>query len=194
VIVERLGDRALRIELGPGLDARRLLVRLRALPGAIDAYATETHACVVFDRDPPSIEGALTGDDVALPPPRTHVIEVVYDGEDLEEAAALAGLDREALIARHAAPEYVVSFVGFLPGFAYLRGLDPALAAVPRRNVPRPRVPAGALGLAGGFTAVYPWATPGGWRLIGRAPGFRPLDGDRVRLRAGDRVRFMRIG
>jgi UPF0271 protein len=197
MIVERYGDRALRIELVAGIDRRALLAHLRALPGARDAHATETHACVCFDRDPPELRGdglATAIGESVLPPPRLHRIGIVYDGDDLDEAAALAGLDREAFIALHLGGEYVVSYLGFLPGFAYLRGLDPALASIPRRSSPRPRVPAGAVGIAGGYTAIYPWATPGGWRLIGRAPGFSPLEGDHVRLRAGDRVKFDRIG
>ena len=73
------------------------------------------------------------------------------------------------MIERHAGADYLVYFLGFLPGFPYLGGLDPALAT-PRRATPRPRVPAGAVGIAGAQTGVYPMETPGGWQIIGRTP------------------------
>jgi 5-oxoprolinase (ATP-hydrolysing) subunit B len=95
------------------------------------------------------------------------VLDVHYDGADLDSTAAELGLDADALVRRHAAGHYVVAFCGFAPGFAYLRGLDPALQ-VPRLAEPRTRVPAGSVGIAGEFTGVYPRESPGGWRLLGR--------------------------
>ena len=102
----------------------------------------------------------------------------------------MLGCTRAEVIRLHAAGTYVARFVGFAPGFAYLRGLDPALSAVPRRPRPRPRVEAGAVAIAGGFSAVYPFPTAGGWNLLGRAPGFAPFDGERALISAGDVVRF----
>ena len=93
-------------------------------------------------------------------------IPVRYDGEDLVEMADHLGLSVEELVRRHAASVWQVAFTGFAPGFAYLSGGDPVFN-VPRRASPRPRIPAGAVGLAGTFSAVYPRATPGGWQLIG---------------------------
>jgi KipI family sensor histidine kinase inhibitor len=95
------------------------------------------------------------------------VIEVVYDGDDLSEVAELTGLTTAQLIDAHTAKPWIVGFCGFAPGFAYLVGGDPRLA-VPRRSDPRPSVPAGAVGLAGEFTGIYPRRSPGGWQLIGR--------------------------
>ncbi|WIY05415.1 allophanate hydrolase subunit 1 [Amycolatopsis mongoliensis] len=95
------------------------------------------------------------------------VIPVVYDGEDLADVAADAGLSVSSLIARHSGGSYVSAFCGFAPGFAYLSGLDPALH-VPRRPTPRTRIPAGSVAIAGEYSAVYPSASPGGWRLLGR--------------------------
>jgi inhibitor of KinA len=94
----------------------------------------------------------------------------------------------------HTSVTYLVYFVGFVPGFAYLGELPEALAT-PRLAVPRKSVPAGTVGIAGNQTGVYPFATPGGWRLIGRTPFamFRP---DRIGMSAlslGDRVRFVSI-
>ncbi len=128
---------------------------------------------------------------------------MVYDGPDLGAVAELTGLGQDEVIARHAGGEYLVGWLGFSPGFGYLTGLDPALH-VPRRETPRTSVPAGSVAIAGPLAAVYPSASPGGWRLLGRttarlwderreppaalAPGqpvrFRPVDeaGDPVDL------------
>ena len=93
-------------------------------------------------------------------------IPVDYSGEDLDEVAQMLGLSRDEVIRRHTGSEYSVAFTGFAPGFAYLSGGDPGLN-VPRRSTPRTRIPAGAVGLAGPFSAVYPQASPGGWQIIG---------------------------
>jgi KipI family sensor histidine kinase inhibitor len=125
-------------------------------------------------------------------------IPVCYGGEqgpDLPELSARAGLTGDELARRHAAGEYRVAFLGFAPGFAYLTGLDPALAAA-RLPTPRPRVPAGSVAIGGPYTGVYPSATPGGWRLIGRAP-IRLFDEEAdppALLSPGDRIRFEPIG
>jgi KipI family sensor histidine kinase inhibitor len=95
-------------------------------------------------------------------------IDVCYDGPDLADVATLTGLSVPEVIARHQAAEYQVGWLGFAPGFAYLTGLDQLLAAVPRLDSPRLRVPAGSVAIAGGLAAVYPAESPGGWRLIGR--------------------------
>ena len=118
-------------------------------------------------------------------------IPMRYDGEDLAEVAALAGLAVDEVIHRHQRSEFVVAFCGFAPGFAYLIGGDPALQ-VPRRPTPRPQVPAGSVALGGVYCGVYPRATPGGWRLIGTTDA-RMWDVDRdppALLTPGTRVRF----
>lgn len=118
-------------------------------------------------------------------------IPMRYDGEDLAEVAALAGLDVAEVVRRHQASEFAVAFCGFAPGFAYLIGGDPALQ-VPRRQTPRPQVPAGSVALGGVYCGVYPQASPGGWRLIGTT-GTKMWDADRdppALLTPGTRVRF----
>ncbi|WP_372670386.1 5-oxoprolinase subunit B family protein [Amycolatopsis kentuckyensis] len=121
------------------------------------------------------------------------VVPVVYDGEDLAGVAASAGISVASVIARHSAGSYVSAFCGFAPGFAYLSGLDPVLH-VSRRSTPRTRIPAGSVAIAGEYSAVYPSASPGGWRLLGRTdvpvwdverdpPNLLPL-GTRVRFEA----------
>lgn len=93
-------------------------------------------------------------------------IPVHYDGADLDDVARQAGLSTAEVVARHSAPVYTVAFCGFAPGFGYLTGLDDALR-LPRRAVPRTRVPAGSVAVADVYTAVYPHASPGGWNLLG---------------------------
>jgi KipI family sensor histidine kinase inhibitor len=94
------------------------------------------------------------------------VIDVVYDGPDLTEVADRTGLTTAGVINAHTATLWRVGFSGFAPGFAYLVDGDPRLR-VPRRPEPRTSVPAGSVGLAGEFSAVYPRQSPGGWQLIG---------------------------
>lgn len=122
--------------------------------------------------------------------PRVVEIPVRYDGPDLRDVAELCGLSEREVVARHAGGDYVVYFVGFVPGFAYLGGLDKSLE-VARLASPRKRVAAGSVGIAGNQTGVYPIETPGGWRLIGRTET-KMFDG-RSLLEAGDHVRFVAI-
>ncbi len=120
-----------------------------------------------------------------------------YDGPDLADVAGFWGTDVDGVVARHAAIEFVAAFCGFAPGFAYLSGLDAVGLAVPRLETPRTRVPAGSVALAGGWCGVYPRASPGGWRLIGRTDAAlwdvgRIAVGEQPALVApGTRVRFV---
>ncbi|CAM1654619.1 5-oxoprolinase subunit PxpB [Bartonella apihabitans] len=121
-------------------------------------------------------------------------IPVVYDGEDLDDVAALLKIDREEVIRRHVESHYQVAFCGFAPGFAYLTGGDP-IFNVPRRASPRKSIPAGSVALAGKFGGVYPQPSPGGWQLIGRT-NVKMFDLDRdppSLLKPGDRVHFVDV-
>jgi KipI family sensor histidine kinase inhibitor len=136
-------------------------------------------------------------DDVRLPEPRQLEIPVCYGGEygpDLNEVSTLHGLTSQQVIDLHASATYIVYFLGFAPGFAYLGGLPEALVT-PRFPKPRRSVPPGSVGIAGNQTGVYPFATPGGWRLLGRTPiaMFRPDRSSMSFLSIGDRVRFTPI-
>jgi KipI family sensor histidine kinase inhibitor len=185
----RVGEHAVRITIPSGVPRATLLAWLLDQPGVIDASLAAEHALIVFDGEPrPIVIPAL--DERGAVPSTEHVIEVVYDGEDLDEVAALAGITRDRLIERHSANTLEVSFLGFCPGFAYLVGLDPSLASIARRGVPRPRVPENAVAIAGGYGGIYPAAMPGGWRCLGRAIDPRLLDGETPRFAVGDRVRF----
>jgi len=136
-------------------------------------------------------------EDVRLPKPRRVEIPVCYGGEfgpDLAEVCTLHGITEAQAIELHASVEYLVYFLGFVPGFAYLGELPKELVT-PRLVAPRKRVPAASVGIARNQTGVYPFATPGGWRLIGRTPYkmFRADSDGLSLLSIGDRVRFTPI-
>jgi len=130
--------------------------------------------------------GGAGGDVVEVP--------VRYDGEDLAEVARLTGLGEAGVVRAHTGTDWSVAFTGFAPGFAYLAGGDPALR-VPRLPTPRTRVPAGAVGLAGELSGVYPRASPGGWQLLGTTdlPVWDVERDPPALLRPGARVRFVDV-
>lgn len=122
-------------------------------------------------------------------------IPVVYGGEfgeDLAEVAAFHQTSAEEIVRRHTEPVYTVFMMGFQPGFPYLGGL-PENLHTPRRAVPRIKVPAGSVGIGGSQTGVYPFASPGGWQIIGRteAPLFQISANPPTLLAAGDTVQFV---
>jgi inhibitor of KinA len=124
-------------------------------------------------------------------------VPVCYGGEfgpDLDEVAAQRGLQAEKVVELHIARTYHAYFLGFAPGFAYLGDLAEEIA-LPRLETPRKEVAAGSVGIAGRQTAVYPFATPGGWRLIGRTPleMFRKDREPMGLIAIGDQVRFRPI-
>jgi KipI family sensor histidine kinase inhibitor len=121
-----------------------------------------------------------------------HVeLPTVYDGPDLDRVAEHWGVPPDEVVARHLVTEFTVAFCGFAPGFGYLTGLP---WTVPRLASPRPKVPAGSVGLAGRYTGVYPSASPGGWLLIGHTdvPLFDVAAEPPALLAPGTTVRFVR--
>lgn len=196
------GERAVLAEVASLAEVLHLHARLAASrpAGVVDLVPA---ARTVLVRVDPAvlpvvsarawIEVAAGGDaaaDAGAPLPLVE-IPVTYDGDDLDEVAALLGISSEEVAARHAAAEWTVAFTGFAPGFGYLVSPDWTVE-VPRRESPRTRVPAGAVGLAGEFTGAYPRETPGGWQLIGAttAPLFDPDAATPALLAPGTRVRF----
>jgi len=172
------------VDLHPGYGS--LLVRYD--PRRTDAATLEEvlRARLVLSRGHISTEGG-----------RLVEVPVVYggsDGPDLVEVARETGLTPDGVAELHAGAEYRVAFLGFTAGFPYLSGLPEALA-VARLPNPRRLVPAGSVAIAGGQAGIYPQATPGGWRLLGRTPLrlFRPEADPITLLRMGDRVRFVRL-
>jgi KipI family sensor histidine kinase inhibitor len=125
---------------------------------------------------------------------RTHIIDVCYDGEDLDNVAEMTGLTVGEVIRLHCGASYTVAFLGFSRSFPYLRGLDPALH-VGRRAVPRTVVPAGSVAMGAGFTGIYPMASPGGWQLLGHTDAilFDAMQDPPSALATGDLVRFLPI-
>jgi KipI family sensor histidine kinase inhibitor len=135
--------------------------------------------------------------EVSLPEPRRREVPVCYGAEygpDLPELARLHKIKEEEVVHLHSSAEYIVYFLGFVPGFAYLGGL-PRELETPRLASPRKKVPAGSVAIGGNQTGVYPISTPGGWRLIGRTPIslFRPEADEKSYLSIGDRVAFVPI-
>lgn len=217
MVFSSLGDRAILITLGDSIDEATHR-RVRAVTARIDAEPPDgfvdrvpAFASVVVHYEPLLVSATasqspndafvealrrLLADvrDDDLPPPRVVDIPVCYGGElgpDLEDVARQHGLAVQEVIDIHAAGDYLVYMVGFMPGFAYLGGLSDRIAT-PRRQTPRTAVPAGTVGIGGAQTGVYPLVSPGGWNLIGRTPRrIFEIDRDEPALMVtGDRVRF----
>ena len=202
-------DRALllvfddRISIAAHRDVLRLTPLLQSVRGVTNVHPA--YASILIDFDPlrigrPDVERTAVelfarAAAAPLPEPRTVEIPVAYGGEwgpDLEAVAALTWHTPDEVVALHSSAEYLVYFLGFSPGFPYLGGLPESIAA-PRLDTPRRRVPAGSVAIGGRQTGVYPMASPGGWRIIGRT-ALRLFDPDAdppVLLRMGDHVRFI---
>lgn len=197
--VRPYGDAALLVEPDDPSQVLPLVAAVRAEPGVVEVVPAARTLLVsaapdvlarLADRLPSFASVRVDG---AENQASEVVLEVRYDGPDLADTAAALGLSNAELVRRHAAGRYTVAFCGFAPGFGYLTGLDPALHAA-RLAEPRTRVPAGAVGIAGEYTGVYPRPSPGGWRLIGhtdtdlwdagRTPPALLGPGTRVRFRA----------
>jgi KipI family sensor histidine kinase inhibitor len=209
-----LSERVLLVEFGdPAAMDALTRARVRA---AVEALRHRQVAGVVdivpaYNTIALHVDGALGADVIdevrrclaagggAAPSPGRLVdVPVWYggaDGPDLEEVAVHARLTPAEVIALHAGTVYEVAMVGFSPGFPYLAGL-PERLAMPRRASPRTHVPAGSVAIGGRQTGIYPLASPGGWRLIGRTrlALFTPSQDPPTLLALGDRVRFVPEG
>jgi inhibitor of KinA len=199
-----LGDAALLAELGARLDTAvntraialaSALKKRRDVRQAIAGYASVT---VHFDPDlvthdalAAAVKRLATKRPPMAEPGRLHRIPVIYGGPDMDAVAAVLGLDAAKIVELHTRPIYRVFLVGFVPGWGYLGPLPEELE-LPRRQVPRTKVPAGSVAIAGRQTGIYPLATPGGWHLIGSTPVklFLPDSDPPSLFRAGDRVKF----
>ncbi len=171
------GDRALMVQCGSTAEVLAWgdALRAAAIPGVVDIVPAARTVLVKLDG--PRCQGVIRRrlrkmrvdpiPSAASERRADVVIDVVYDGPDLAEVADHTGLSIAAVVDAHTATLWRVGFSGFAPGFAYLVDGDPRLR-VPRRVEPRTSVPAGSVGLAGEFSAVYPRQSPGGWQLIGR--------------------------
>jgi KipI family sensor histidine kinase inhibitor len=213
--VTPLGDSAIVISIGETLEpattsrvrAVAAEIERRAIPGVLDVVPAFGRIAVFFDPAQAASFEALRVEFEAIAtgaqpttqsaPPRLVEIPVCYGGEhgpDLELIAAKIQKSPGDVAALHAGADYQVHAIGFAPGFPYLGGLPPELAT-PRRDTPRPRVPAGSIGIGGMQTGIYPLETPGGWNIIGRTP-LRLFDVERAEpslLRTGDQVKFRSV-
>jgi KipI family sensor histidine kinase inhibitor len=196
VRIQRIGPDALLVEVADtaaaialfGEARRRQVAATDVVPGArtvlFDGAEDPDALAAELEHWTPAAGSATAGKLVEVP--------TRYDGADLEDVARRWAMTTREVVATHTGTPFTVAFCGFAPGFAYCSGLPESLA-VPRLDTPRPRVPAGAVGLAGAFTGVYPTASPGGWRLVGRTD-LRLWDPDRAEpaaLPPGTRVRFV---
>nr|WP_255669250.1 5-oxoprolinase subunit PxpB [Buttiauxella sp. A2-C1_F] len=203
-----LGESAVVLELEPPLSLESqqriwgLTQRLLESPAVSEVIPGMNNITVVL-REPQSL--ALDGierlqrwweeSEAMVVESRRIEIPVIYGGSfgpDLAEVAGHCGLSASQVVELHSSVDYIVYFLGFQPGFAYLAGLAPTLY-MPRRAEPRLMVPAGSVGIGGSQTGIYPLATPGGWQLIGQTPVrlFNPADDVPTLLAPGDTVRFV---
>ncbi len=181
-------------------------VQAAQLPGVVETVPTYAALLVTLDplqTDADTLIPALRRLWDALPPVsstaagRLVEVPVCYGGDygpDLAFVAQHAGLTEQQVIDIHCGRDYRIFMLGFLPGFPYLGGMDERIVC-PRLQTPRPKIPAGAVGIGGKQTGIYPLASPGGWQLIGRTPLrlFDPAGGGKLPYAAGDRIRFVPI-
>ena len=173
-------------------------MRAMDAPGVVEIVPAESTVVVRCSRERHDDIGHVL--DMVVPASRTEgsdrpvTLDVVYDGPDIAALAFAAQVSVDDVIRLHVTGSYDVAFCGFSPGFGYLRGIDRRLH-VPRRDTPRTSVPAGSIGVAAGYTCVYPSSSPGGWYLIGHtaAPMWDAERNPPALLRPGQSVRFRRV-
>jgi KipI family sensor histidine kinase inhibitor len=209
------GDTLLLVEFAHAIDpeinaqvvelANRLRRRIgQAIRDVVPGYCTVGIHIDPLQTDLTALERAIRDEAAQVERSSSHapahVIDIAVryggsDGPDLEKVAEWAGCTPAEVIERHAGRTYRVYMLGFVPGFAYMGKVDRSIAA-PRHRVPRERVPAGSVGIAGEQTGVYPISTPGGWQLIGRTTAVM-FDSARPQpslVQPGDLVRFVPAG
>jgi inhibitor of KinA len=204
-------DHSLLVSFGQqvSIETHQHVLRLsRLLQGRPELLNVHPGYCsVLISFDPRKIESAAVESmvrevlvrlaSVPVPAARTVEVPVRYggeDGPDLEEVARLHGMAAGEVVRIHSTAQYLVYFLGFSPGFPYLGGMPQAIAT-PRLATPRRLVPAGSVGIGGDHTGIYPVASPGGWRIIGRTPLeiFRADRDPLTLLQMGDYVRFVAL-
>jgi KipI family sensor histidine kinase inhibitor len=197
--VRPAGERGALVELDDNAAVHALAAALEPMRGtALEEIVPGDRTLLLVWHEaapsPAAVEKLVADAGIGYGAPAGEAVEltVAYDGPDLEEVAAACAVGVEEFIARHSAAEYRVAFLGFAPGFAYLTGGDPGLAP-PRRDEPRTRVPAGALAIAGPYSAIYPRESPGGWNLVGSCEArlFDPAQERPALLAAGAAVRLV---
>lgn len=194
-------ERGLRVATGAATLARYALLISKNLQDIEDIIPADDSLLLTFRRAacvPSEVWAALDEPLADLrggADGKRHEIVVDYGGRagpDLPALARRAGMSESAYIDRHAATEYTVAFLGFQPGFPYLRGLPTALQTA-RRASPRQRIAPGSVAIGGIYTGIYPTGGPGGWHIIGRTSAvlFDPQRDAPALLMPGDRVHFV---
>jgi KipI family sensor histidine kinase inhibitor len=204
----RFGPQAVEFYPAPNQDPQHVSAalrhatnQLRATPPSGLLETTSGYQTLLCEFQTRQIDAGVTEHILSLltapqDPATGRLVEIPvhYTGPDIDRVANHTGLTPKEIIQRHSEREYIVVILGFSPGFPYLAELDPALAT-PRLPSPRPRVPAGSVGIGGSQTGVYTVPSPGGWNLIGHTTTelFDPEGSDETAflLRPGDRIRFV---
>lgn len=207
------GDRAVFVEFGDGIDPevnQRVISLKLALEAAVIPRVAEsvpTYRSLLVYYEPLRISASELRETIShlqhsatvhdLPGRKLVEIPVAYGGEfgpDLEEVAKHNNLNAEEVVRIHSRTRYLIYMIGFMPGFPYLGGLSPKIAT-PRKTTPRPKIPAGSVGIAGNQTGIYPTESPGGWQIIGRTPLklFEAAREPPALLQAGDYLTFVHI-
>lgn len=207
------GDRGLLVEYGDDIDievnrkvrAMGIVMDRKPPKGVVEIIPTYRSLLVVYEPRETTLENLkvemlrleeqMTG--VAIPPPQVVEIPVCYGGEfgpDIQFVAESHGLEIDTVIRLHSKPVYPIYMIGFTPGFPFLGGL-PQNLHTPRLETPRTHVPEGSVGIANAQTGLYPIASPGGWRIIGRTPLkiFSPERENPFPYQAGDMIHFTPI-
>lgn len=207
------GDRGMVVEFGNKIDIQindrvqklKKLLKKEQLQGVLELQPTFRSLMIYYeplDISYAELEKkvrALSEEEGAVIQKKKRILKIpccygARFGPDLRDMEKHTGLDRDEIIAIHSAVDYRIYMMGFLPGFVYLGGLDGRIE-MPRLSAPRVKIPAGAVGIGGNQTGVYPVASPGGWRLIGGTP-VEFYDAGReepILCHAGEYIRFVPI-
>ena len=211
VIYTAAGDQGIVMEFGKEINVetnkiiRGMVVKLRRKREVMELIPTFCSLLVIYDCNRTSfnkmrklLEKELASLKITEEESyKVHIIPVCYEepfNVDLQHVAEYAGISMSEVVELHSSREYLIYMLGFLPGFAYLGGLDKRIHC-PRLDSPRVKIPAGSVGIGGEQTGIYPLDSPGGWQLIGRTP-LQPYDPNRnpsILYEMGDYIRFKPI-
>ena len=211
--VKTMGERAILIEFKPEINEKLLekilfhkkVIEEHYIKLKVEVINTYSSLLIYYDSDIENVYSeVLTVEKLITTPKipkkvnsRLYHIPVCYDldfGLDLEFLAGQKNRPVTEIISLHTQPVYTVYFIGFLPGFLYLGGLDKKLQ-ISRKEQPRMKVEKGAVGIGENQTGIYPKSSPGGWQIIGKSPVefFDKNTEPPCQILAGDKVKFYSI-